>query len=102
MKRSMASLCWILLLVVGEAAPVLHKVISMLKSMKETGGKIKGIVCPMVGGQHGIVMMLQWIILSESFLIPSWQLTYSTYLYGIGKSSGPSYLSRGLCYFPAG
>jgi len=41
MKRSMASLCWILLLVVGEAAPVLHKVISMLKSMKETGEKEK-------------------------------------------------------------
>ena len=58
MKRSMASLCWILLLVVGEAAPVLHKVISMLKSMKETGAKIKGIFCLMVGGQHGIVMML--------------------------------------------
>ena len=39
----------------GEAAPVLHKVISMLKSMKETGAEIWGFFLK-VGGQHGIVM----------------------------------------------
>ncbi len=40
----------------GEAAPVLHKVISMLKSMKETGAEIWGSFFLKVVGQYGIVM----------------------------------------------
>lgn len=93
MKRSMASLCWILLLVVGEAAPVLHKVISMLKSMKETGAKIKGILCLIVGGQHGI---------DDATLDYSFRVFLDTILRTNirGKSSGPSYLSRGVMLVP--
>jgi hypothetical protein len=37
MKFGMACLRWFLLLAVGQSAPVLKKVISMLQSMKETG-----------------------------------------------------------------
>lgn len=39
MKFGMACLRWFLLLAVGQSAPVLKKVISMLQSMKETGEK---------------------------------------------------------------